>query len=458
MIKVWRGNAHAEIFAPADFLRNIYYHLAVPIEPGTKKGRRFGGTFARDGQTWGSLVHGHRVAAGLSRHVVALAKHYGHPVDYRDIRERPECEYPWLCLGGVTWRPYQEEVFKRCSLHGFGVIDAPPRSGKTLMAAYNIDRIAQPTVYLAPSLPIVKQTYQVFFDIWGDNFVARLDGAAKPHEKDISKPIVVATAASAVKQPKEWWDTRKMLVIDEFHHAAAETYHRINELAAGIFYRFAYTGTHFRTGDDTLAMEAIASHVLYKIPIAYLVHHGYISRPRVHFMRTMGNTSSSSKWQAVYRRCIVKSDERNQKIIDLAHYLGHTAAVPTIVLVRRREHADFLGEYIDGAVVAKGGENALTSKTIQHFRRGDIPVLVGTTVIGEGVDLPNAGALIYAGAGGEGVQMAQSYFRPLTAHVGKDTGFIYDFRDVFQAKMHEHSVRRFEFARQLFGQKNVSME
>lgn len=458
MIKIWRRNAFADIQAPPEFFQRIYYHLAVPIEPGTKMGRRFGGGFERHGQKWGSLLHGNRVAAGLVRHVRALADHYGYKHEYFDIRERPADQYPMFMLGGVKWREYQEQVFKRCIQKGSGVIDAPPRSGKTLMAARGVDRLAVPTVYLAPSLPIVKQTYKVFCDIWTDQYVARLDGAAKASEKDISKPIVVATAASAVKQPQEWWDTRQHLVIDEFHHAAAETYHRINEKAANIFYRFAYTGTHFRTGDDELAMEAIASDVLYKIPVRYLVRNNWLASPRVHFMRTMGNSSSTSKWASLYRKCIVLSEERNQKVIDLARYLGHTALVPTIVLTRRREHADLLGEAIPGAAVVKGGENALTSKTVQRFRDGEIPVLVGTSVIGEGVDLPNAGALVYASAGGEGVQMMQSYFRPLTAQPGKETGYIYDFRDVFQAKMHEHSIRRFEFARDMLGADLVTME
>jgi len=99
------------------------------------------------------------------------------------------------------------------------------------------------------------------------------------------------------------------------------------------------------------------------------------------------------------------------------------------VLTRRRAHADALADAIPEAKVVKGGEGALTSNTVQDFVDGKFNVLVGTSVIGEGVDVPRAAALVYAGGGNEGVQMMQSYFRPLTAHEGKRVGLIYDFDD-----------------------------
>lgn len=204
-----------------------------------------------------------------------------------------------------------------------------------------------------------------------------------------------------------------------------------------------------------MAMEAIASHVIAKIPLDYLVSRGYLAEPRVRFVRTMGNPATASRWETLYQKCIVESEQRNKKIIKIAHVMGNQNGIPTIVLVRRRQHADDLASRIPNAEVAKGGEGILTSKTIQRFKRGDIPVLVGTTVLGEGVDLPNAGVLVYGSAGGEGVQMMQSYFRPLTFHPGKQAGYIYDFRDMFHEKMLSHSQRRFDFAANQLGAHRV---
>jgi superfamily II DNA or RNA helicase len=335
-----------------------------------------------------------------------------------------------------------------------GVVDAPPRSGKTLMAARAIDVLGQPTVMLAPSVAIVKQSYEVFVKHFGYDLVARLDGDATTEEKDLSKPIVIATAQSAVRQPREWWDTRRMLVIDEFHHAAADTYHQINDLARTCYFRLMFTGTHFRTGEDRLAMEAICSQVLHKVGISELVSAGFLAPPRVVYAPVQAQSLASGDWQKVYRHCIVESEERNHLVSHVARTLAGNG-IPTIVLVRHIKHAYTLKDMIPNSTVVKGGESALTGKSIEEFRQGSIPVLIGTTVIGEGVDLPNAGALVYASAGGSGVQQMQSYFRPLTAAPGKAVGLIYDFMDNHHATLSRWSRDRMSFTRSHLGEHSV---
>lgn len=447
-------NAFAELrSAPAWFLNLCARHLSVPVPLGTRKGHRFGLMWFYEGQTYGSLVNGHRVPAGLVPHVRRLAAHYQVPVSLRDARRRPEENLPWWMVH-ADWRPYQNDVQRTLVQHSRGVIDAPPRSGKTLMAARIIDSLALPAVYIAPSVQIVRQTYEVLLEFYGDNYVSRLDGSAKSHQKDPSKSIVVTTPASAVALPREWWDTRDVMILDEFHHAAAETYHKINALAANVFYRYGFTGTHFRTGDDALAMEAICSAKLFKIPIDYLVGNGYLAMPRVFFVNHSAPRCRKDGWDAAYLDGIVRSEERNARVVEVTESLL-AQGVPSIVLTRRRAHADALGEAIDGAVVVKGGENVLTSAAVREFRAGSIPCLVGTTVIGEGVDVPLAGALVYASGGAAGVATLQSYYRPLTARDGKTHGRIYDFWDRHHPILNRHSESRFAMSQDNFGSTRV---
>lgn len=326
-------------------------------------------------------------------------------------------------------------------------------SGKTLMAARAIDDHGTTCVYIAPSVSIVAQTAKVFTRLFGEQLVARYDGERK---EDLSKPIVVTTAASAVKQPIEWWRTRKMLIVDEFHHGSAETYHRINLLAEHIFYRLCFTGTHFRTGDDALAMHAISSRLLRKIAWWELAP-TYLAWPRIFFLtyrQAKPVHVSGVYWDRVYKEGIAECEERNEKVIQTARGL-YEAGVPTLVLTRRRMHADLLGKSIPDSVVVKGGEQQLTGKAVQAFNEGRVPMLIGTTVLGEGVDVPRAGAVIYASGGGEGVQMLQSYFRSMTAHEGKPIGRVYDFIDRHHRLLIEHSDGRSNMAIEQFGVQNV---
>ena len=156
-----------------------------------------------EGEFYGSLLRkDRRVAFGLIPHVEQLAKHYDVAFNTRDIREVPEEQYPWFSVT-MPWRPYQNRVHEALLRNSTGVVDCSPRGGKTAMGARIIDVLGQPTVYMAPSVQIVRQTYERFCAYWGEDSVSRLDGSAARHEKDPSKPVVVTTPASALGMSQE---------------------------------------------------------------------------------------------------------------------------------------------------------------------------------------------------------------------------------------------------------------
>ncbi len=233
-------------------------------------------------------------------------------------------------------------------------------------------------------------------------------------------------------------------------NSAAETYHRINVLAEHIHYRYLFTGTHFRSGADQLAMEAICSQVIHRVGVAELVPK-YLAPPRVTFLPVRGPKVHGEDWRAAYDKGIRDYEPRNDLIVELSNMLIQDNGIPTIVIVRRRAQADALADRIADSVSVKGGEAELTNDSIKDFLAGKVQCLVGTSVLGEGVDVPRAAALVYASGGAEGVTMLQSYFRPLTAHAGKDCGRIYDFIDSQHRTLRRHSKQRIDFARKHLG-------
>jgi superfamily II DNA or RNA helicase len=263
----------------------------------------------------------------------------------------------------------------------------------------------------------------------------------------------VATVPSALALPVEWWRTREVLIFDEQHHGASDTWHAINQRSDHIFYRYGFTGTYFRSGEDELALHALIGDVVAQISLEELVREGYLAEPRVLWLRhTRGKSPdlASANFESLYRKGIVEWEPRNAAVINAVQAL-QSRGDATIVLTRRRAHADQLGKRISDAVVVKGGEGPQTTNAIRDFLAGRYSVLIGTTVIGEGVDLPRASALVYAAGGNGGVQMVQSYFRPLTAHGDKRIGRIYDFWDNHAELLRRHSQDRMDFARQQLG-------
>lgn len=462
-MRIVRTNAWAELEgAPEDFLDRLARHLAVPLEKANRKlrtkpqpGNRFGGIFSHEGVRYGSLLHDRRVLAGLAYHVEALAAHYGLPCEVYDARVVPApptrpggAGAGWGSVSG-TWRPYQDAVHQRLAASPVGIVDCPPRGGKTLMAVRIVDAIGLPTLYVAPSVAIVRQTYETFRRFYPDDHLAVLDGESRGADRDITKPVVISTIASALRQDAEWYKTRQVLIVDERHHDGADQYHLLSQRLTEAYYRYHFTGTNFRTGEDQLAMEAVCSQVLCKITLADLVPE-YLAPPRVFFVPVRAKRLPVLDFKAAYEAGVVNHEKRNALVVEFAKSLA-ASDTPTLVLTRRRAHADQLGEMIPGAAVAKGGEGALTQRTVRNFLDGRCRVLVGTTVLGEGVDLPNAGALVYASGGADSVTLIQAYFRPLTAHPGKTVGRIYDFRDSHHRILARHSNRRIDHARRYLG-------
>ena len=105
-MEVVRGNAWTELLgAPVWFLDYCTRHLSVPLASPTKTGKRYGKIWWHDGEAYGSLMHGNRVAAGMTRNVLKLAEHYGVGYTLTDGCRKPPAASS-LDSVNVRWRPY----------------------------------------------------------------------------------------------------------------------------------------------------------------------------------------------------------------------------------------------------------------------------------------------------------------------------------------------------------------
>jgi superfamily II DNA or RNA helicase len=372
----------------------------------------------------------------------------------RDVRSRPIDPVPFGSFD-PRFRDYQRHCFDALvRADALGVIDACPRSGKTLLALALCDVYACPTLYLAPSLAIVRQTYRRMVEVFGEDCVARVDGEASERERDLTKTFVVATPDSAVKLPKEWYAGRELLIVDEFHHSAAERYYTINSLAERVYHRVGLTGTYFRTAGDDLAMHAICSGTIAQVTAQDLISAGWLVAPVAKAIRVPGRIYADN-FAELHRTGIAEYEPRNELICRLVEIL-RAAGSQILVITNRRQHAQELGRRTGGTVVM-GGNAALMDRALDEFRTGRIDTLIGTSVIGEGVDVPNATALIHAAGGSASVSNAQTYFRPLTSIEGKASARVYDFWDQHHDLLCRHSQARLGMLSDLIGAERVEV-
>ncbi len=72
----------------------------------------------------------------------------------------------------------------------------------------------------------------------------------------------------------------------------------------------------------------------------------------------------------------------------------------------------------------------------------EVRILIGTSLVGEGVDLPPADALVYARGEKAEVMLTQNVYRVCTAWGGKRDAIMVDFADRHAKKLMRHSQQR----------------
>lgn len=391
-----------------------------------------------------------------------LIRKYGYPLITEDQRVRPEPGVPEPpCF---TLRPYQADAVRAAVRMGHGVIVAPPRAGKTRLAMELHRQLALPTAWIVPTDRIAKQTLAVAEEAFGKHYATHLVGGREADQAAAAKlHFVVATAATAVGLGEAFWSSRKVLIIDEFHHSSAKSYRDIAMVkCAHIFHRYGMTGTHYRSGDDAMAMHAILSNVIYEISSADLRDKGHLVPTDVLFvpvtspkLRVPGSDKTFISGHG--KHGIHQHDHRNDLVAHAAALLAKRGK-KVLVLVGTKAQGyrilDFLRPLLGEKVRGAEFEKAEFVSTDMHRHRLDrildsyvslpdeIQILLGTSLVGEGVDLPTADALVYARGESAKVGLMQSAYRVCTAVEGKERAVVVDFADRHHRKLMQHSLER----------------
>lgn len=392
---------------------------------------------------------------GLLARIMRLTAAWQYPYRVIDHREKPEPGFPEP--PAIPLRDYQKAAVDTGEYYGRGVFDIPPRGGKTRSLSELIRRIALPTVWIAPTDRIVTQTFEVLEGFFGRNYAYQLVGTANAPEA-ARHHIVVCTAATANLLPEEFYATRQVVVVDEWHHGAAKTYREIFAKCEHVYYRFGMTGTHFRSGEDDLAMHSLLGESIFKISSQFLLDQGYLVPTRVVFLPVL-----APRLRGVPRGFITghgkfgihEHEYRNNLVTYAAVTLYHQGR-KVLVLVGTKAQGRILQKMIAGYLaqppntefkkvefLSTDTQRGKQGKIIEAFLNTDeVRILIGTSLLGEGVDLPNVDGLVYARGEKAEVSLTQNAYRVCTKLEGKRDAVIVDFADRHNAKLLKHSKER----------------
>lgn len=403
--------------------------------------------------------------SGLRDIVFECCERMGFEYDVRDLRTPPEVDV-LRYMTPIPLRDYQKEASDALVNSPDGVIVMPPRGGKTRVGLESFRRINQPTLWVAPTSSIVDQTVLRAREFFSEFDVQNI--GTNPTPEQYRAFLCVTTAAAAKDLPQEFMDTRHCLFMDEVHHILANNRWGSSMLkkTEHIYHRYGLSGTFFRSNGDDLAMHAFLSRTLYEITTAELMSRGYLVPTYFAFIRVDGPKAKRSGGTHGFHgkggigyNGIHTHAARNAIVVDCVRRL-HNMGKNVLVIVGAKVQGYALqkmlrelipkppqGTEFDAVEFVSTDVKGKVRGILDSFTEGqEVKVLIGTSLVGEGVDLPNADALVYARGEKAAVSLTQGWFRVCTAAEGKQFGIIVDFADTHNKTLQTHARQRWELA------------
>lgn len=285
------------------------------------------------------------------------------------------------------------------------------------------------------------------------NIRSRVELANKFDEKAVADKIKrkVEKQQAAREETLEFLKCIGFLCLEEAHEVSGNGFFELCNSMPNAHYRLALTATPFMKDSEEANMRLMAATGTIGIKVSEkdLIDRGILAKPffKIIPSKKPENVIRGTAWQAAYERGIMNNVGRNMQIvaeIAEARRYGLTA----IILVQRTKHGEVLNKLLETVGVKVEfiqGENdqAARQAALNRLGRSEIDVLIGTSILDVGVDVPSVGMVILGGGGKAEVAQRQRIGRGLRAKkLGPNVCYIVDFDDLWNNHTAGHSRER----------------
>jgi superfamily II DNA or RNA helicase len=293
----------------------------------------------------------------------------------------------------ASLRSHQLGVIEAVSKKDFGVIVAPPGSGKTVIGLKIIADKRQPTLIIVHRKQLLEQWIERIEAFLG--IPKREIGIIGQGKSKIGKHITVATIQSLPKQIESIQNRFGTIIVDECHHVPAETFRNtIEKLHA--YYLYGLTATPFRKYNDGKMIFTHLGGIIANIQSTEIENY---KQARIIIRNTELNVPYNSKIDNFesLSKILIHDTARNKLILeDVKAELNQ--GKKAVIITERKDHIDTLHLFLKRSyeVIALSGEDSETSKKAKWkiLQEGNFQVLITTgQYFGEGTDLQNISCL-----------------------------------------------------------------
>lgn len=356
-----------------------------------------------------------------------------------------------LIQDNIVLRDYQIEALKAWLKTKRGVIVLPTGAGKTVVALKAIARLKVPTLIVVPTIDLIDQWYSAI-----ERYLNFQSGRIGGGYDDI-KGITVITYDSAYARSETLGNKFYFVIFDEVHHLPSEGYSQIAEMLVAP-YRLGLTATPERQDGRHILLPKLVGPIVYKVNASELSGK-YLAEFDIKKIY-VGLTDDEKQLYIMYRKKLeeflkeanmkLDSLEAFHKLVKLAgkdpkareallawHNAVKIAVNSESKIQKLRELLkDFSNEKIiiftrDVEMAYRVSREFLIpvityrtpkderSEILRKFKENKYKVIVTSSVLDEGVDVPDASVGIILGGYGTIRQMIQRLGRLLRKKEGE---------------------------------------
>jgi superfamily II DNA or RNA helicase len=360
------------------------------------------------------------------------------------IEDRRQKKSPVTFRSSIELYPHQEKALELTTKKDFGVIVAPPGSGKTIMGLELIARKQQPALIVVHRKQLFDQWIERIESFLGipEKDIGKFSGSHKKKGKDITVGMI-----QTLKQNEESdriLDSFGTIIVDECHHIPAKTF-RETIIRFSSYYLYGLTATPMRKNNDEDLIYVYIGNILSEITADFLDDEKS-STIQINIRETALQAPFDYRIDdyETLSRILVHDTARNQLIVDdLTKVIDNKKTV--LLLTERKAHIKVLNLYLKDRfeTITLSGDDSKGSQQskMKQIHAGHFQIVLSTgQFFGEGVDVDQFDCLFLV--------YPFAFKGKLIQYIGRITRsnqipVIYDYRD-----------RQIEYFEKLFKKRN----
>ena len=303
-------------------------------------------------------------------------------------------------------------------------------TGKTVTAVSDAKRFGKRTLFLTHTIELVNQAYETFKNLWEGVSVGKFGDAVK--ERDA---YIVCGSIQSVALNLEMFreDEFEYLIIDEAHHASADTYQKVLAYFKPKF-TLGLTATPERADDKDII--EIFKNTAHKLDIQTAVEIGELVPVRCIRIHTNIDLTKVRFNSVQYNIRDLESKifvpERNTLIVDT--FMEYVSDKRTVIFCASVKHAEQIATMIrergvTAAAVSGSMKSSERKEMLAKFQKGEIKAMCACDLLNEGWDCPETEVLFMARPTMSKVLYTQQLGRGMRLADGKDFLMVFDFVD-----------------------------